>query len=129
MASQLLNKIFDGEMAPLECVPNSDEASLLLRTLQPRLEVVEDDLEARLDRSQDVSELIQGCELNCSCPYIEDLLREHLVVLSKEQKTSLAQKRTPKEVNRCLSFMQSTFCKSEIYQQLDAEKEDFSFEE
>jgi hypothetical protein len=32
LPSELLNKIFDQEMAPLECVPHSDEAGLLLRT-------------------------------------------------------------------------------------------------
>jgi hypothetical protein len=129
MATQLLTKIFDNEMAPLACVPDTDEASLLLRTIRPRMEVVQDDLEAMLDDEKAVDELIRRCDQNCTCVYIDELLREHLVTLTKKQKKDIENKKTPKEVGRCLNFAQETFCKSELYQELNLEKKDFSFED
>lgn len=129
MGTQLLTKVFDGEMAPLSCVPDTDEASLLLRTIQPRMDVVQDDLESLLDDSKEVEDLISTCDQSCTCPFIDDLLREHQVTLSKAQQKTLEGKKTQKEINRCLSYMQETFCKSDLYQELNKEKEDFSFEE
>lgn len=129
MGTQLLTKIFDGEMAPLSCIPDQDEASLLLRTIRPRMDVVQDDLESLLDNSSEVEALIKSCDQSCICPYVDDLLREHQVTLTKTQLKMLESKKTQKEVNRCLTYMQETFCKSELYQELNKEKEDFSFEE
>lgn len=129
IATELLTKIFDGEMAPLDCVPDTDEASLLLRTIRPRMELVEDDLEAILDQESEVKDLIARCEQSCTCAYVDDLLREHLVTLSKADRKALNEKKTEKEINRCMSFIQSTFCQSELYRALNAEKADFSFEE
>ena len=129
IATQLLTKIFDGEMGPLECVPDHDEASLLLRTIRPRMELVEDDIEAVLDQEAEVQKLINNCDQSCTCVYIDDLLREHLVTLTKTQRKTLNNKRTEKEINRCMSFVQSTFCQSDLYRALNSEKADFSFEE
>jgi hypothetical protein len=129
LATQLLTKIFDEEMAPLSCVPDTDEASLLLRTIRPRMEVVQDDMEAMLDDSKEVANMIQNCDKNCTCGQVDDLIREHLVILPKAQKKMLARKRNDKELNRCLNYAQSTFCQSELYKQLEREKSDFSFEE
>lgn len=129
LATQLLTKIFDQEMGPLDCIPDTDEASLLLRTIRPRMEVVEDDIEAMFDDASEVNNLIQTCDQNCTCVYIDDLLREHLVTLSKEQRKTLTLKRSDKEINRCMSFVQNTFCNSELYRALNSEKADFSFEE
>lgn len=129
LATHLLTKIFDGEMGPIDCVPDNDEASLLLRTIRPRMEMVEDDIEAVLDQEVEVQKLISGCDQSCTCVYVDDLLREHLVSLTKNQRKSLTQKRSEKEVNRCMSFIQSTFCQSELFRALNLEKADFSFEE
>jgi hypothetical protein len=129
LATQLLTKIFDKEMAPLSCVPDTDEASLLLRTIRPRMEVVQDDMEAMLDDPKEVASMIQNCDKNCTCGHVDDLIREHLVILPKAQKKMLASKRNDKELNRCLNYAQSTFCQSELYKQLEREKSDFSFEE
>jgi hypothetical protein len=129
LATQLLTKIFDKEMAPLSCVPDTDEASLLLRTIRPRMEVVQDDMEAALDDAKEVEQMVLGCEKSCICGNVDDLLREHLVVLSKKLRNTLNAKKTDKELNRCLNYVQSTFCQSELYQQLNIEKGDFSFEE
>lgn len=129
LGTQLLTKIFDQEMAPLECVPDTDEAGLLLRTIRPRMEVVQDDMEAMLDVPQDIDNLIKTCEQNCTCGYVDELLREHQVNLTKTQKKILASKMTDKEISRCLNYVQTTFCQSELYKTLDKEKGDFSFEE
>lgn len=129
LGTQLLTKIFDGEMGPIECVPDNDEASLLLRTIRPRMEMTEDDLEAVLDQEAEVKKLIDTCDQNCTCVYIDDLLREHLVTLKNADRKILTQKRSEKEVNRCMAFVQNTFCQSELYRTLNSEKADFSFEE
>jgi hypothetical protein len=129
LGTQLLTKIFDGEMGPLDCVPDNDEASLLLRTVRPRMEMVEDDMEALLDQEKEVQKLIDSCDQSCTCVYVDDLLREHLVTLSKAQRKMMTLKRNEKEVNRCMAYVQNTFCQSELYRALNAEKADFSFEE
>ncbi len=129
MGTQLLTKIFDAEMAPLTCVPDTDEASLLLRTIQPRMDVVQDDLESLLDDDKEIDGLINTCDQSCTCPFIDDLLREHQVTLTKAQQKIMEVKKSQKEINRCLSYMQETFCRSELYQELNREKEEFSFVE
>src|SRR5690606_3792555 len=116
-------------MASISCVPDLEEASLLLRTIQPRLDVVEDDLSAMMDDPKAVDDLIKTCHENCTCGHIDDLLREHVVTLTKAQRNLLNQKNTEKELNRCLSYIQNTFCQSELYKTLNGEKEDFSFED
>ena len=129
LATQLLVKVFDQEMAPLSCVPDTDEASLLLRTIRPRMEVIEDDMEALLDQPAEVDKLINTCEQSCICGYVDDLLREHLVTLSKAQRKKLNVKKNDNELNRCMNFSLSTFCQGDLYQELNKEKADFSFEE
>ncbi len=129
LGTELLTKIFDQEMAPLECVPTVDEASLLLRTIHPRMDIVQDDMEAMLDDPKEVAEMIKTCEQNCTCGYVDELLREHLVNLTKAQRKTLNAKRNEKALNKCLNFVQSTFCQGELYKTLNAEKADFSFEE
>lgn len=129
LATELLTKIFDQEMSPLECVPDPDEASLLLRTIRPRMEVVEDDLEAKLDDKKEINALISTCDQNCTCGHLDELLREHLVPLDKEQRKLLGQKKSDKELNRCLNYVQNTFCQSELFKTLDKEKIDFTYEE
>jgi hypothetical protein len=86
-------------------------------------------LEAMLDDPKEVSALINTCDQNCTCGYVDELLREHLVSLTKSQKAVLNRKKSEKELNRCLNFIQTTFCESELYKTLDKEKEDFSFED
>lgn len=129
LATDLLMKVFDEEMAPLACVPDTEEASLLLRTIRPRMEVVQDDLEAMLDNQKEIDDLIKSCKENCTCHYIDELLREHQVVLNKNQKKIMNAVKTEKEQGRCLSFIQETFCQSDLFKTLDSEKSDFSFEE
>lgn len=129
LATELLVKIFDKEMAPVACVHDHEEASLLLRTIRPRMEIVEDDMEALLDNKEDVAALIESCSQSCTCSYVDDLLREHMVPVTPEQQKALKQKRSKKEVNRCLSYAKETFCHSELFKSLSIEKADFSFDE
>lgn len=129
LATELLTKVFDEEMAPLPCVPDIEEASLLLRTIRPRMEVVQDDIEAMLDNQTNINELIRGCKESCICQYVDELFREHQVRLTKNQIKLMSSKKSEKEQNRCMSFVQETFCQSELYKTLNDEKADFSFEE
>lgn len=129
LGTQLLTKIFDQEMAPLACVPTIDEAELLLRTIRPRMDIIQDDMEALLDDPREVNDLINTCDQNCTCGYVDELFREHLVLLTPDQRKILNKKKDEKEVNRCLSFVQATFCQSDLYKTLNTEKVDFSYEE
>lgn len=128
LGTELLTKIFDGEMAPISCVPSNDEAELLLRTIRPRMEVVQDDMEAMMDQPQEVSNLIKTCDQNCTCGYVDELVREHLVNLTAQQRKSLNAKKSDKELIRCLNYVQTTFCGSELYKTLNHEKAEFTFE-
>jgi hypothetical protein len=129
LSTQLLNKIFDQEMAPLKCVPDVDEASLLLRTINPRMEVVQDDLEAMLDIETEIEALVQTCDQNCTCSFVDELLREHLVNLDKPTRKILDQKKKQKDLASCLNYSRETFCESDLYHELNREKVDFSYED
>lgn len=129
LATQLLSKIYDQEMAPLKCIKDLDEASLFMRTLNPRMEIVQDDLEAMLDNKEQLIELINECDKNCTCSYVDELLREHLVVLSKDLRNTLSVKNKQKDLNACLNYVRETFCKSDLYQELNKEKVDFTFDQ
>jgi hypothetical protein len=129
LATELLLKIYDNEMAPLECVPDKEEAALLLRTIRPRMEVVYDDTEAVLDNPKEVDKLINTCEQHCTCGFVDELIREHLVNLTRSQRKKLSSKKTDKELNRCMNYAQVTFCQSELFKTLNQEKSDFSFED
>lgn len=129
LGSQLLTKIFDQEMAPLSCVPDTDEASLLLRTIHPYMEIIQDDLEAILDSDAEIKSLVETCNQNCTCTYIDELLRENLVTLKKGLRKNLDKMKKQKDLNSCLNYAKETFCGSELYKQLEREKGDFSYDE
>jgi hypothetical protein len=116
-------------MAPIKCVPDLDEASLLLRTLSPRMGVVQDDLEAMLDTETEIAGLIASCDQNCTCSFIDDLFRENLVLLKKEPRLTLDKKKKQKDLNSCLNYAKETFCEGELYKELNREKVDFSYDE
>ncbi len=128
LGTELLTKIFDEEMSPIACVPSSNEAELLLRTIRPRMEIVQDDMEALMDHPQEVSKLIKSCDRNCTCGYVDELVREHLVNLTPLQRKTLNTKNSDKELNRCMNYVQTTFCGSELYKTLNKEKAEFTFE-
>jgi hypothetical protein len=129
LANQFLTKIFDGEIAPIDCVASGDEASLLLRTLRPRMEGVEDDLQASLDDQSAVKKLVGNCQLDCTCHYVAEIIRENNVNLEKQQASALKNKTTPKELNRCLEPLKANFCSGKLYQVLDQEKSDFTYDD
>lgn len=125
--TQMLTKIYDGEMKPLACVPDQDEAELLLRTIRPRMEVVIDDIEAVFDQDQEINSLVNNCQTDCTCEFLDDLFREHQISLSKVQSKVLntgiaSNKKT------CIAQRAKSFCESALKKELDKEKSDFSFE-
>lgn len=128
LGTELLTKIFDGEMSPIECVDSVDEAEILLRTIRPRMEVAQDDMEAMMDDAKEVNNLIKTCEQNCTCGYVDEIMREHLVNLTKQQRKILNEKKSDKELVRCMNYVQTTFCQSELYKTLNKEKSEFTFE-
>lgn len=127
LSTQLLTKIFDQEMAPLKCVPDVDEAALLIRTLNPRMEVVQDDLEAMLDIASEVKTLVDTCDQNCTCSFVDDLLREHLVTVDKNLRQTLDKKKKQKDLSSCLNYARETFCTSELYLEINREKGEFTY--
>jgi hypothetical protein len=129
LASKLLDKIFDKQMAPIECVKDVDEAELFLRTLTQRLELAQDDIEAQLDEPKEIDKLIENCQSDCTCGYVDELMKEHQVDLTKKQRKTLTQKTSEKELSRCLNYAQTTFCQSELFKTLNEEKKEFSYEE
>lgn len=129
LATQLLTKVYDQEMAPIKCVPDLDEAALLLRTITPRMEVVQDDLEAMLDDDSEIKNLVETCDQNCTCTFIDELFREHLVNLDKKIRTTLDMKKKQKDLNSCLNYVKETFCESELFKEMNLEKVDFSYRE
>lgn len=124
-----LEKIYEKQTSLPTCIEDTEDAGLLLRTLGPRLEIAQDDFEAILDKDSDINQVIKTCELDCTCHYFDELLREHQVTLSKESKKILESKKSGKEKKRCLESIQKDFCNSEIYKTLNLEKSDFSFDE
>ena len=107
LGTQLLTKIYDQEMAPISCVPDLEEASLLLRTINPRMEAVQDNIEAMLDSKDDVRELIENCDENCTCAYIDDIIKEHVVFLDEDLRVTLNKKKKQKDLNSCLNYLKS----------------------
>lgn len=126
-SAQMLTKIYDEQMPPLSCVSDTDSAELLLRTLRPRLEVVVDDIEVVLDQDHEVSSLINNCQNDCTCEFIDEIFREHQLTLSKRQVKTLSKGIKANE-GTCLKARAENFCNSVLFEELDKEKEDFSFE-
>lgn len=129
LVNQLLTKIYDQEMAPIKCVPDLDEASLFLRTITPRMEAAQDDLQAMLDHESEIKALIDTCHQDCTCSFIDDLFRENTITLSKVQRKNLEKLKKQKDLNSCLNYAKETFCESELYKELTKEKADFSYDE
>lgn len=129
LVTQLLTKIYDQEMATIECIPDLEEAALLLRTINPRMEIVQDDLEAMLDDETQIKTLIDYCQQDCTCSFIDELFRENLVTLSKGQRANLDRLKKQKDQNACLNYAKETFCESELNKELTKEKADFSYDE
>lgn len=125
--TQMLTKIYDGDMKHLSCVPDQPEAELLLRTLRPRMEVVIDDIEALFDQDQEINSLVNNCKTDCTCEFIDELFREHQIALTKAQSKNITQG-IAENKKSCLSQRAKTFCSSTLKKELDKEKSDFSFE-
>lgn len=125
--SQMLTKIYDMQSPPLSCVLDEQAAELLLRTIRPRLEVVIDDIEAVLDRTSEVKSLVNNCENDCTCEFIDEIFREHQIPQTKVQIAAIKKGIAANE-KVCLQQRRKQFCESALFKELDKEKSDFSFE-
>lgn len=122
----LLTKIYDEQHPPLTCVPDADSSELLIRTLRPRLEVVIDDIEAVLDQDHEINSLVNNCQSDCTCEFLDEIFREHQLTLNKAQ-IKVLKKGISANEKVCLPQRASTFCDGPLFKELDKEKEDFRF--
>jgi len=51
------------------------------------------------------------------------------VTLPNNLRITLDKKKKQKDLNACLNYVKETFCSSELFQELNKEKADFSYEE
>jgi hypothetical protein len=129
LANQLLERIYSQESSPLECIADIDDASLLQRTLSPLLETAQDEFEASLDNDSTLNQLVTNCELECTCLYLNDLIKEHQVILQKETNKILLKKLKSKKTLECTKEFSENFCKSKLFEKLNQEKNQFTYEE
>ena len=129
LANDLFEKLLSNETSKLECIEDNDDAELLQRTLNPIYENVRDEFEAVLDEEEKLSGLINDCEKNCTCNYVNDLVKEHQVELPKKLKKTLLNKTNEKQSKECLKQFADNFCKSKLFEKLEQDKKQFSFEE
>jgi len=129
LANQLLEKIYSQESPLLECIDDVEDASLLQRTLNPLLETAQDEFEASLDDDSSLNRLVTNCDVDCTCSYLNDLIKEHQVILQKETSKALLKKMKSKNMFECTKKFSENFCKSKLFEKLDQEKNQFTYEE
>lgn len=128
LSTSLLMNIHDGLMAPLDCVPDRNEAELLLRVIRPRLDEVDVYLDKRLHGPAEREQLFKECLDNCSCAYLDQMMKENKTSLFKEEQKQWSQTIKTYKAEReaqCLSYIQSSFCESPLYTEIENEKADF----
>jgi hypothetical protein len=109
------------ENKKIECLKNDEETFLLLRTIRPAYEM------ALSQMNKNPSEQIFGdCHKNCTCEVYQILETDKVIQLTKEQVLFLKTKK--KEHKVCQKKWENEFCKSELYQKLSREKNNFSLE-
>jgi hypothetical protein len=82
-----------------------------------------------LDSKNEVRTLIESCDQNCTCSYIDDILKEHVVFLDADLRVTLNKKKKQKDLNSCLNYVKETFCSGELFKELSHEKSEFSYDE
>lgn len=70
LAHDLLDKIYSKELPPIECISDSEEASLYQRALGPVFERIQDEFEATLADEKKLQTLLNQCEKDCTCHYL-----------------------------------------------------------
>ncbi len=132
LSTSLLMNIHDGLMAPLDCVPDRKEAELLLRVIRPRLDEVDIYIDQRLQGPEKREQLFKECLDNCSCAYLDQMMKENKTALFKEEQKkwneTLKNFKAEREA-QCLSYIQSSFCESPLFTEIENEKADFTVPE
>jgi hypothetical protein len=128
LSSSLLINIHDGLMPYLDCVPDRKEAELLLRVIRPRLDEVDITLDKKIANQSTREVLFSECTDNCTCAYLDQMLKENKTALFKEEKVQWNKIYNDFKSHReaqCLSYIQSSFCESPLYSEIENEKSDF----
>ncbi len=125
----LLTKIYEGKIKPLSCIEDKEEAELLLRALASRFDSVTDVYQSRLDHQDEIQDLINNCESNCTCDYVEELFKENEIELSTPQSAQFNQIKAKMVSKNCTDQIQKIFCQSQLFRELDKEKDHFKYEE
>ena len=128
-SNTLLTKIYEGEIKPLSCVEDKEEAELFLRTLASRFDNVSDDYQSKLDDQDEIKNLINNCESNCTCDFLEELLKENEIDLTPAQSAQFKKIKLKKVTEVCSAQIEELFCQSQLFRELDKEKDLFKYDE
>jgi hypothetical protein len=128
-SNTLLTKIYEGEIKPLSCVADKEEAELFLRTLASRFDIVSDDYQSRLDDQDEIKNLINNCESNCTCDFLEELLKENEIDLTPAQSAQFKKIKFKKVTEACTAQIEESFCQSRLFRELEKEKDLFKYDE
>jgi hypothetical protein len=128
-SNTLLTKIYEGEIKPLGCIEDKEEAELFLRTLASRFDIVSDDYQSRLDDQDEIKKLINNCESNCTCDFLEELLKENEIDLTPAQSAQFKKIKFKKMTEACTAQIEESFCQSQLFRELEKEKDLFKYDE
>ena len=127
-AHELLLSIMDGKSETLPCIEDPEEAAILLKTLDPEYEEILDSYQAKLDDDKEVQQLIQNCEKDCTCLFINSLLEENEIPIEKAVKKDLKLKMSGERHIACSQKMTNQFCESSLYKKIEKEKLEFKLD-
>lgn len=128
-SNTLLTKIYEGEIKPLRCIEDKEEAELFLRALASRFDTVSDDYQSKLDNQDEIKNLINNCESNCTCDFLEELLKENEIDLTPAQSAQFKKIKIKKVTETCTAQIEELFCQSQLFRELDKEKDLFKYDE
>ena len=128
LANNLLTNVFEGKLKTNECIEDTEDSELLLKTLQSRFEEVTDSYQAKLDNDSEIENLIKNCEVDCSCHFLQDLFKENEIQLNKKLSSELKKQLNGDKFKTCTEKHRREFCQSELFKKLDQEKESFKFD-
>lgn len=128
LSTILLINIHDGLMPASTCVADRAEAELFLRVIRPRMDEVDLYLTKELDSPVGRKKLFSECLDNCTCGYLNNMLKDNKTPLGVEEKKewrkTIKEFKTHRE-SLCLGYIQQSFCQSALMNDLENEKEDF----
>ena len=128
LANELLTKIYEGVLSPNKCIVDKEEAELLLKTLGPKFEEVVDQYQAKLDDDTEIENFVKSCGATCTCHFIQELFTQNEIKISKKLNTEIKTQISGQVFKACLVNYQLNFCQSELYLNLEKEKESFKLD-